>query len=250
MKKFLPLILLGVGIIVVIGVFLVIRTRNVKENQPEEETALLNVPLNERPVVSLTPTSDGHYLNLKVEKIVLEAETLEYELLYKVPNGVPQGVPGSVSILGKESFEVELLLGSESSGKFRYDEGVEEGTMTLRFRNSDGELLAKFISDFHLQTDVDTLTSLDGKLSVSLDKTYQNFFVVIESIGVPDTPPQDVKEGPYAIFSSDNDTLQLSGSVIIQGSKVYRHVAGPRWTSENTNTILDSETGIFIGTSE
>ena len=43
----------------------------------------MDVALPERPVVSLTPTIDGHYLNLKIEKIVIDAKSLDYELLYK-----------------------------------------------------------------------------------------------------------------------------------------------------------------------
>lgn len=241
MKKFIPLILLGVGIIVVVFTFLVVRGSKVKEEPTNEETALFNVPLNERPVVSLTPSSDGHYLNLKVEKIVIEAKTLEYELLYKVPQGVLQGVPGSISLQGKDSFETELLLGSESSGKFRYDEGVEEGTLTIRFRNNDGKLITKFVSDFHMQSETGELTSIDGSFKYIPKVKSKDFFVTMVTIGIPDDKPGEISSGPYGVFSSSGKSL--SGKVEIDSGSVYQFTSN-KWTS-----LLDGESsdiGIFV----
>jgi hypothetical protein len=70
-------------------------------------------------------------------------------------------VPGTVQLSG--DVEKKLLLGSESSGKFRYDTGITGGTMTIRFRNSSGKLLGKLETAF-------TFTSPEkGKYVVSMD---------------------------------------------------------------------------------
>ncbi len=203
--------------LILIIAFVLTRGRKEKqENLPKEETALLDLSLDKRPLVSLTPTSDGHYLNMKVEKIEFNAFSLDYELLYQVPGGVQQGVPGSVNLEGKSEFKAELLLGSESSGKFRYDEGVEEGTLSLRFRDEDGQLLVKFETDFHMQSETNVLTSLDGKFSYIFDdiETEKGYFIVMNTIGVPKEAEGkfgNIERGPYGTFSSVDEGV--SGEV-------------------------------------
>lgn len=200
-KKYLPFILLGVGLLVLVITFFVVKKfRQPKVETTDEESVLIDVALKDRPIVSLVPRSDGHYLKLKIDKIVIPATSLDYELLYQTKE-ITQGVPGTVTLVGK-TFEVELLLGSESSGKFRYDEGVENGTVTLRFRNSDGKLIARFTTDFHMQSNTDTLTSSDDSFTYKLDKTSKDFFVTIGTIGMNDV--ESVSAGPFGVFASSN----------------------------------------------
>jgi len=186
-KKFLPLILLGVGLLILVLVFVLIKNKKtavvVDDNVPLAEVAFAD-----RPVAMLTPTEDGHYINLKIDKITLpKAVSLDYELLYGLPDGRTQGVPGTVDLEGKTSFERKLLLGSESNGKFRYDEGVVDGSLTVRLRNSNGKLLAKFSTKWHLQSIDTELTSID-----------ENFTYVLPS----EASVTEVSAGPYGIFAS------------------------------------------------
>lgn len=120
MKKFIPLILLVVGVVVLLLVyFLVIKPSKTQTGNEEQVSSLMEVSLDDRPVASLTPTADGHWLNLKVDKINIPAATMDYELLYDLPDGRTQGVPGTITLNGLKVIERKLLLGSESSGKFR-----------------------------------------------------------------------------------------------------------------------------------
>lgn len=158
MKKLLPLILLILGGVVLVGAFLFVRSgKKDASTQGEEKSAL--IPSNKMPTISLSKSDDGHYLNLKVDKLgLLSANTLDYEILYEVPGKEqPQGTGSSVQISGKTSFELEILLGTESSGKFRYDEGVEKGILTLKFRDEKGKLIGRTKSEFDLTSDnIDT----------------------------------------------------------------------------------------------
>lgn len=203
-KKYLPLILLGVGVIVLVIVFLFIKN---KKNIAviDDSVALIEVAFKDRPFASLTPTSDGHYINLKIDKITLpKAVSLDYELLYTLPDGRTQGVPGTVDLKGQTSFERKLLLGSESNGKFRYDEGVADGSLTVRLRNSSGKLLAKFSTKWHLQSTDLELTSIDETFAYKLDKKPKDmFFVTMETFGLMDTSIESVASGPYGIFTSN-----------------------------------------------
>lgn len=244
MKRYLPFILLGVGILVVVGAFLVVRARrNTKESMGDNESALLDVPLKDRPVVSLTPTDDGHYLKLRVEKITINAQSVDYELLYDTFDGVTQGVPGTIALSGIDSFEEDLLLGSESSGKFRYDEGVEKGQITLSFRNDKGKLLARFISEFHLQRNTSQLSNLDGTFKYNLDDVPDAYFVTMQTVGYPGEAPNEVKNGPFGVFSSSSETF--SGTLSLTG-EIYRFDNGV-WKKLNGNS--SDNIGIFISSS-
>jgi len=205
MKKYLPVVILVLGILLVGSVFVVNKMRNSGEEVMEEEN-IPELPAEQRPFVSLTPTEDGHRLSLSIENInVQNADTLDFILLYTRGDGVEQGTSGYVANLesGQDVSEL-LLLGSESSGKFRYDEGVEFGTLTLKFRDKEGKSIGKTETQFHLQQNSDSLTSADGNFTHELDNPPEDVFFVTmntfqEKEGV-------TIEGTYAIFSSDGES--------------------------------------------
>jgi len=245
MKRYLPLLLFLIGVLVLAGVYFFVLRKPASE-ETEEEEGLMEVSLIDRPIASLTPTQDGHWLKLRIEKLLSGANSLDYELLYTLPDGRTQGVPGTIDLKGVSEIERDLLLGSESSGKFRYDEGVETGTLTLRFRNEKGKLLAKFSTKFRLQSAESEITSADEKLVYNLDKIpSKTFFVTMETFGIPKAPPGEVSAGPYGIFSSDKSAYP--GSLTLSGGTVYVF-EGANWTKVEGGE--SSDIGIFIAVSE
>ena len=241
MKKYLPIIIFFLGIIVFVLVyFFVIKPSKKETTSVEDTSSLVEVILNDRPVVSLTPTTDGHWLNLKIEKIQIpNAYSMDYELLYDLPDGRTQGVPGTITLNGQKIIERELLLGSESSGKYRYDDGVEEGTLTIRFRNDKGKLIARFTTKFVLLSGTKSLSSIDGSFEASLTKVPpKGHFVVMESFGVPSEAPGDVKTGPFGLFYSED--ASLSGEAKMGDNTIYRYTSSG-WEKDS----FDS--GIFVG---
>ena len=230
----------------VVGVFVFMKGRKPETDSDTEEEALLEVLLEERPVVSLTPTEDGHYLKLIVEKINIQGATsVDYELLYKTKEGITQGVPGTIKLEGQDKFEEDLLLGSESSGKFRYDDGVEEGSMTLRFRNSGGKLVAKFETDFHLQNDTDLVTSPDQIFKYQLSQKSDHYFITMLTVGYPGKSETEVKNGPYGIFSSSEE--KSPGIAELGSDKVY-YFDGQEWIS--LEALKPPDVGLFFGSSK
>jgi len=152
MKKYLPIILFVVGLLVVVGVYFFVIKGKSSADVTSEDLTVAEIPVGERPSASLTPSMDGHWLKMKVLDIKVKgAESMDYELLYKIGDGRTQGVPGTIQLNGQTSIERNLLMGSESAGKFKYDDGVESGTLTLRFRNSSGKLLGKLSTDWTLK---------------------------------------------------------------------------------------------------
>lgn len=256
MKKYLPLILLGLGIIVLLGVYFLVFRKSSRVEDTEVE-GVPEVTLADRPVTSLTPSSDGHWLELNITKIKVKAASLDYELLYDLPDGRTQGVPGSIRLQGAKTIERDLLLGSESSGKYRYDEGVNNGTITLRFRDEKGKLVAKFSTEFHLQSDTKNLTSADGKFSYMLDKNPGNeYFVTMETFGYPGDAPGQVSVGPYGVFKGEAmvntakgtlpvTTINFPGTVKLTGGTIYRS-DGDDW--KKLSGDKSSDVGIFVAT--
>lgn len=242
MKKYLPFILLGVGIIVLIVVFLVIKKN--KTAAPVVEDTTITLPLNERPVASLTPSADGHWLKLSITKILSSAASMDYELLYQLPDGRTQGVPGTIKLTGQDKIERDLLMGSESSGKFRYDEGVKEGTLTIRFRNDAGKLITKLTTEFALLSKTKELKSIDEKFDYKLASVNsKDFFVIMETFGVAKEAPAEVTAGPFGIFTSSKTAI--SGIVLLEGTNVYSY-SGSSWTKLDSGK--SSNVGVFIGT--
>jgi hypothetical protein len=242
LKKYLPFIILGVGVFVLVGVFIMVKGKKAVAPVEDEEAGLMEVALADRPVVSLTPDAEGHYLTLSVEKLLKSASTGEYILEYQTQDGISQGTSGEID-MSQDTYENKLLLGTESSGKFRYDESVETGAVTLLFRNEKGKLLVKFKSDFHMQADTSELTSTDGSFTYKLDKTSKGtLFITMGSIGVPKETTGEPKSGPYVVRSSDGDAF--AGTVSMDGANVY-HFDGGDW-AELTNGA-STELGFFVG---
>lgn len=223
MKKNLPLILIGVGVLVVIlAVFVVFKSfKNSTTTSTNTPEVVRELSQSQWPVVSLAPTTDpkisnslGHLLNFKVQKInVPGATTMDYLLVYSTANGGQQGVPGTVKLTGID-VDKNLLLGSESSGKYRFDEGVNQGTISVTFRDGNGKSLGKLSSEFSMQLDATSLKSIDGKFTYSLEKTAKGvYFVTMPTFVQPADPASYVVwQNGYGVFASDGKPH--TGSVV------------------------------------
>lgn len=209
-KKLLPIVA-GFFVILVVVVAFIIRSKNLPTGSEDEDSS--NVPVlseSQWPAISLIPTdksdvpgSLGHWLIFRVEKINIEgAHSMDYLLVYDTSDGGQQGVPGTIQLTG-DGVERRLLLGSESSGKYRYDAGVENGTITVTFRNKDGKMIGRLSSDFHLQTGVSELTSVDGAFGYRLSKIPKNvYFVTMKTYAEP-VSKSVVWQETYGVFASD-----------------------------------------------
>lgn len=244
-KKYLPLLLVVLALGILTSIVLIVRSRNKSVPEVSETSTVQEVSLEKRPIASLTPSSDGHWLKLIIEKLEIKAESMDYELLYDLPDGRTQGVPGTIELKDEEKIERDLLLGSESSGKFRYDEGVKEGQLTLRFRDGKGKLVAKFTTKFHLQNLAKELTSIDEKFSfISTKGASKDFFVTMETFGIPANAIGTVMSGPYGVFSSA--TSVVPGTVKLGSGTLYR-AEGSKW--EKLEEGKAASIGIFLETS-
>lgn len=112
---------------------------------PTPTPRLFELQETDKPDIAITPTKDGHYITITVTKIPDFIKQIEYELIYSASDAgleIEKGVGGTAEI-ENNSFDRKLLLGTESCTngcKYKYDEGVTGGTLTLTLITQDGQV--------------------------------------------------------------------------------------------------------------
>lgn len=112
---------------------------------PTPASRLLELKEEEKPYVSIIPSSDGHWLTLKITKINSQIKKIDYDLVYTAADAgmeIEKGAGGTFDVVGS-SAERKILLGTESctSGcKYKYDNGVTGGNLTLTLSTSSGQV--------------------------------------------------------------------------------------------------------------
>ncbi len=214
MKKKLTIILPIIGILLIIGGIFLIRVKNRTETtngKGESQQTSIETPLSEKPYVALIPRADGKEFTMEISRIK-NAKTIEYELVYE-SQGLSRGVIGSVELsAGETEVSRKLLLGSCSKDVCKYDEGVEQGSLTLRFRGTEGT--RKFTADFHLQQGGKELTSMDGEFKLAGKFNASTFYLTISTIGLPEEVEEKVIAGSYGIFTAGSSSVKGSTLII------------------------------------
>lgn len=236
-------------------------TGNLPGNQPTAlPTKTLEESISERPFVSLSPTADGHWVELEVKAIKEGTKSIDYELIYfagESGNKIERGVAGSFELKNEKSFSRKILFGSESCTtgkcKYKFDENVSEGILSLKLRSDAG--LEKFESAFRLQKGSEGkggLTTGDGNFKfVSENIPKNNFFLTISTIGVPEQLPGKIAALPYGIFPSVSGKGEVSFKTSEETAKIL-FWDGTKW-QELQGTLSDGwlttsvqKTGIFV----
>jgi hypothetical protein len=243
MKKKLSIILPIIGALLIIGGIFLIRAKNKTRTTSgeEEQQETIETPLSEKPYVVLIPRADGKEFTMEISRIK-DAKTIEYELVYE-SQGLSRGVIGSVELSsGETEVSRKLLLGSCSKDVCKYDEGVEEGTLTLRFRGDEGT--RKFTADFHLQQGGQELSSIDEKFKLSGKFSSGTFYLTMSTIGLPEEMEEKVIAGPYGIFTAGSSSVKgLSLTVNLSESPEAAELFlfdGSKST-EQTNTKIEEQ---------
>lgn len=127
---------------------------------PTPASSLLELKLEERPLISLIPRSDGHQLTLKIDNIPNIINQIEYELIYTASDidmEIEKGLGDTIKLTGDKSLSRDLLLGTSSCTngcKYKYDTGVNSGILTLTFITPNNQV-ATYIGPFSLKSGSD-----------------------------------------------------------------------------------------------
>lgn len=236
----------------------------------------------EGPYAQLFPRRDGNALILNLKRTSAYDE-ITYELTYtslpdtttvsgkkitdeegSTEGSIDRGVAGTIDTKDKKGeYEQEILFGSCSKNVCKYDQGVENGTLSLKIRK--GKKTYKMITQWRLQkveVALGMLNSLDSHFNYKIadekqDLSVVGFSIINDLTGVPKLPKG--KQVLGKVYSLNVPLAkQLPGGDIIlelaenpsQDAKLYRY-NGNEWEELETKiegsklTATANGAGIF-----
>ncbi len=198
--------------IVFSGLFLSACGKNKSENTvlPTPTPKMVEIELDQKPYISLTPRADGHEIKLKIVNIPDNITQIEYELIYLAVDGnleLEKGAGDTVKVEGS-SLEKDILLGTASCTngcKYKYDEGITGGTLSLIFINHSGQMTAHE-TPFTLASSSD-INSQDSFSLEDFNITTKSvaagqFFILLKNFGLPNSFA--TASNIYSVFASGN----------------------------------------------
>ena len=185
----------------------------------------------------------------KVDQTIVEGTKVTEEEGLATGGSIDRGVVGTIDTRDKKSeYEQEILFGTCSKNVCKYDQGVENGTLTLHIKR--GNKAYRMVTQWHLQKPdvaLGSLTSGDGHLIYKVNADRQalsnvGFSIVNDLTGVPKLPSEkEVLGKVYALnipiakdLHSGELTLELAENAP-EGTKIYRYDGGAsRWEEIET----------------
>ena len=204
------------------------REIKIEETQGEIKE-LSEIPLEKRPFVTLTPTSDGAEIIISIENMK-DFDKIEYTLTYQADNPeisgekIERGSTGFDVNTKDETYKKSILLGTASKGTRSPDKGIEDGKLTLNLFQGETEYTSKTFWDLlEVGAKAEEIVDRNDKLSISLPSLGKNYFLIIaDTVGVPPGAQFDVKNvslAPVGAFSiapvftkKANISLKIEGS--------------------------------------
>ncbi len=238
MKKILPVLVLVLflGVAAFAG-FKFLNKKDVETPGPSTKAPKLEMvnqlALEERPFVMIKPESEtrpqdlGSWITVEVDNIK-DYEKVKYDVEYQAGNLI-QGFSHQIDFSKEEPpFSKEGFFGSESKGKYKYDEGVASGNILLRFykNEQDYEALKTFFNLQNAGEKEGVFTSNDVKATLETQDLDDSWFVVIAStLGLPQMPEEEVISEPYGFYAHkpvilDEAVLTIKSSDDLTGAKI------------------------------
>ncbi len=185
----------------------------------------------EGPYALLLPRRDGNAINLNIKR-VSKYEAFSYELVYQ-SEGVDRGAGDGKTYIElkdkKDDYDQEILFGTCSKGDTSdplhcvFDKGVENGTLTLRFKQ--GDIAYKMITTWHLQKPDVALGEItaggDAHFSYKTTASRQDlsvvgFTMVNDLTGAPKLPDGKTILGKVYAFNLPIAKVFSKGTVTIE----------------------------------
>lgn len=130
--------MISLVIIIIIGLvvlFMVFNKPKPKKEEPQDDVLPKSeiIPTVDQSVEVILTSKNNKEVVLKINKIPLGTTSIEYELSYLAQGDLPKGVIGTIPLGNEESIKRSITLGTCSSGKCVYDQGVESIKVSLKF---------------------------------------------------------------------------------------------------------------------
>lgn len=243
-KKFLPWILISL-VVIGGGVFAYtrFRSRPAVENEAVSQKKRIQEPVNqipvaERPYITISPQADGHNITLAVETLKLAADEVEYELEYQA-GSLLQGAFGQFELSTIPARE-QILLGSCSAGgACSYHEDVKGGSLLTRFTGEEVTYALKSRWKYIINSDRETsFSSQDAKFQLeSDDLARQSYLVIFNTAGYPEGLDAEPVSELYSLtsVSSLNGSGELSIRAEEEGQLLIMGYDGQDWVEFETS---------------
>lgn len=200
------------------------------------------IALSDRPYVILTPSGDGHYLDIEIQNLKKAATEVDVELEYQA-GSLLQGFQDTWQ-LDKLPLTQNKLFGSQSAGgAITYHEDIKGGSLQLRFIGPENYVLKQDWRMFDTKETGAEFASKDGKFQLtSEDLADSRFVIVYETPGVPEGLPGDQASQAYSVTAGSKvtGTADLSIRADEEGELKLMGYDGQKWVE--LESIVDGKT--------
>lgn len=191
--------------------FLFIFQRSPKGIETEEEAfevkQLADLGVENRPYVTLTPTSDAAEIIISIERMDF-FDKIEYELTYLADNPqvsgekIQRGSTGTDINTKDSKYKKSILLGTASRGVRSPDKGIEEGKLSLHLFKGETEYLSE--TDWDLLTvgaRATTVENRTGDLKLEVTGLAKDYPVIVaDTVGIPPQGEFDIKNAVLPVW--------------------------------------------------
>lgn len=207
-KTVIPLVVIIVLLLVGGGIWIKVKgqssqkTNEITPTPTIEEGKVLDFSLT-NPLVLVYPRADGNALNLEISKLN-GITSVEYEMVYQTKDQQQGALGKAVLKTGETLVKRELLFGSCSKNVCKYDQGVENGTLTIKL-NKQQSPSDEWRADYNLiAPSTKQLNSMDGNSKITVNTLIGQYIVVTKVSSLP-TPIEgkSVIGNPYGFFPTN-----------------------------------------------
>lgn len=210
-----------------------------EETGPQKKRIALPVnviPVEERPVIALAPSSSGRNVEISVDAVKKSADEVDIELEYQAGT-LLQGYQGLLSLSSLPATQDVLLGSCSAGGACTYHEDVTGGTLVGTFRGGE-EYAVKSDWRFIENTDKeDTFSSKDAKFTLQADKFKQVAYAIIfNSPGYPEGLTGTVVADHYSVRFTGTapDEATVSIRAAEEGELTIHGWDGSKWLPMET----------------
>ena len=192
------------------------------------------------PKSKIEPKSLGHWVTFTVDNIG-RFKQLEYEFEYTTGSMIQGGLGRIDFTKERPPVSKEIAFGSESKGKYKYDEGVYTGQFTFTFSNGEDAALR---TDFNLQNAGENngiFTTPDNKAELRTGKELKSgdYLIIASTLGLPGPVNGKVIAGPYGFYADSSRSLTNS-TLIFNGAEENAKILfwdGKKWQELTTQAL-------------
>lgn len=186
-----------------------------------------------RPYIKLTPTADGHNLEIAVIEVKKPATELEYELEYQ-SGTLLQGFQEVIKLDTLPARTTKLFGSKSAGGAVTYHEDIKGGSLQARFIGPENYVLKQDWRYFDNKAKGTEFSSKDAKFQiVSADLKTNRLLIIYNTPGIPAGLSSATASEPYSLTSAS--VLKGKATVSVraneEGELTLWGYDGSKWTN-------------------